>query len=90
MMQKKVGKDHAECIQKSPYGTCKTRQQGFLTNGYRFVLRREAAAIAYAAGQIDEWEPDQTILSEEFWCPRGGGKHIYDEKKGYVLRTKEN
>lgn len=32
------GKEHAECIRKSPFGTCKgnRQNQGFLTNRFRF------------------------------------------------------
>ena len=81
-----LGKDHAECIKKSPFGTCKTRRQGFLTSKYRFVLRKEAAKIAFDAGQIDKYENDQIIFSEEFWCETDGGKYDYDEREGYVLK----
>lgn len=77
------GKDHAECVRKSPPCTCKTRTQGFLTNKYRFVLRKEAAKIAFDAGQIDKWHYGAIIFSEQLWCEESGGKHKYDAKRGY-------
>ncbi len=83
------GKDHSQCIKRSPYGTCKNKGQGFLTNTMRFVNRKEAASIAFKAGQIDKIEPDQILLSEELWSPQSGGKHTYDEKLGYI-EEKEN
>ncbi len=85
------GRDHADCIKRSPYGTCKgdRLQQGFLTNKFRFVRRKEAASIAFQAGQIDKIESDQALISEELWCPRSGGKFAYDEREGYVLKERK-
>lgn len=42
--------------------------QGFLTTTGRFVSRREAVAIATAAGQIDEpkFQPN-ALFSEDLW-----------------------
>ncbi len=81
------GRDHGDCFERSPEGSCKEGTvQGFLTNKYRFVNRKEAASIAFQAGQIDSLEPEQALISEEIWCPKSGGKHIYDEKLGYILR----
>jgi len=83
-------RDHARCISRSPKGTCKEDSvKGFLTNELRFVDRYEAAAIAFQAKQIDKWEPEQAILSEELWSLQSGGKHNYDEKKGYTLKEGE-
>ncbi|KKM77858.1 hypothetical protein LCGC14_1365730 [marine sediment metagenome] len=82
------GRDHADCIKRSPKGTCKgdRLQQGFLTDKFRFIRRKEAAIIAYQAEQIDKIEPDQVLISEELWCPQSGGKFAYDEKLGYQKR----
>ena len=78
-------RDHADCIKRSPYGTCKEGAiQGFLTSRYRFVNRKEAALIAFKAKQIDKFEPNQILLSEEIWSLQSGGKYIYDEKLWYI------
>ena len=80
-------RDHARCILRSPKGTCKENSvKGFLTNDYRFVDRYAAATIAFQAGQIPKWELGQSMVSEELWSPQSGGKHMYDEKEGYVLK----
>ncbi len=50
-----IGRDHAEIIRKSPYGTCKAGSStGFVTNTDRYVDRHEAAKIALAAGQLEK------------------------------------
>lgn len=78
------GRDHADCIERSPSGTAaKGAIQGFLTGKFRFVNRKEAASIAFKAGQIDKIEPDEALISEQLLCY---GKHIYDEELGYILR----
>jgi hypothetical protein len=78
-----TGKDHAEVFKKSPFGTCKAGSvQGFVTNSGRFVDRKEAAKIAFNAGQISKYEEGQILLSEEIWL---FGEHKYDEEKGYYL-----
>lgn len=41
------------------------REQGFLTNLNRFVGRKEAAHIAFNAGQIDQLK--ETLFSEDVW-----------------------
>jgi hypothetical protein len=41
------------------------KEQGFLTNTNRFVGRREAAIIAYAAKQIDQ--PKEILFSEDLY-----------------------
>lgn len=57
------GRSHAECIQKLPSGTCKRgKVMGFVTDDGTFVDRKEAARIAFNAGQI----PKQvTVLFSE-------------------------
>lgn len=84
-------RDHARCFGRLAliFPPDHKSIQGFLTNQMRFVNREVAADIAFQAGQIPKWEPGQSILSEELWCPRSGGKHDYDEKEGYVLREKD-
>ena len=80
-------RDHGKCFERSPKGSCKKGTvQGFLTDKLRFVNRKAAASIAFQAKQIDNIEPNQVLISEELWCPKSGGKHIYDEKLGYILR----
>ena len=78
------GRDHAECISKSPMGTCKAgSEQGFMTSLGRFVGRVEAGEIAWAAGQIRSDPEGAIILSEEIWRD---GNCFYDESSGYVLK----
>ena len=59
------GRSHADCIQKSPYGTCKSGEssQGFVTDTGEFVDRKEAGRIAFEAGQIDK--PRDFLFSED-------------------------
>lgn len=79
------GKDHADCIKRSPYGSCKNGKiMGFLTNKLRFVNRKAAASIAFQSNQISQIEPNQVLISEELWSPQSGGKYKYDEKLGYI------
>ena len=80
-------RDHARCIRKSPFGSCKVNnpdRQGFLTSNYRYVNRSEALAIATEAGQLNPDRLKIALTSEEFWSPSMGGKHDYDEAFGYV------
>jgi hypothetical protein len=42
-------------------------RQGFLTNTGRYVNRRDAAAIALAAGQIDKLQVTPDLYSEDLW-----------------------
>jgi hypothetical protein len=79
-----VGKHHGECFKK--YNTLNPKvEQGFVTDTGEFVLRSEAAGLAYNAGQIDHIP---TILfSEDFWSEIYGGKYDYDVEKGYTLKT---
>jgi len=93
------GKHHGECIQKAAKsGIADTKEnrvtqrcQGFLTNKYRYVLRKEAACIAYAAEQIKTWKPEKSLLSEMIWennpmIPGGGTNWEYNENLGYVKK----
>jgi len=56
-----------------------------MTSKYRFVLRKEAAQIAFKAGQIKEYEPDDILISEDIWGVTG--EYDYDEKSGYCRRS---
>ncbi len=82
-------KDHAGCMKQAiklridERGT--NRNQGFLTNKFRFVLRNEALEIAIAAGQIDEKLRGKTLISEHFWNKNMGGKYYYDSVLGYII-----
>jgi len=76
-----TGKHHAEIILASPLETCKKDStQGFVTNLNRFVNRKEAAKIAFKAGQIEA--DGGGLLSEELWY---WGKYKYDVDKGYYI-----
>lgn len=83
------GKHHAECIAKSPFGTCKNGSvQGFLTSELRFVGREEASKIAYMRGQISSWKKGQILMSEEIWSKEmSNGSYEYDIEKGYVKKV---
>lgn len=76
-------KHHAECIKKSPFGTCKAGSlQGFLTSDGRFVERDEAGKIAWEAGQLKS-KPKKPFLSEHIWSD---GNCIYDPSEGYLFK----
>jgi len=76
-----VGKQHADIIQSSPFGTCKNGSvQGFTTNTDRFVCREKAAKIAFEAGQIKNCKEGKKLMSEEVWIDNN---YKYDEEKGY-------
>lgn len=84
------GKDHAGCIKQTVKKLgiaerCTQRNQGFLTNKFRFVSRSEASEIAIAAGQIDKKRRGMFLTSEHFWHRALGGKHIYDSVLGYII-----
>lgn len=42
-------------------------RQGFLTSTGRYVNRRDAAAIALAAGQVDRLTAAPDLYSEDLW-----------------------
>jgi hypothetical protein len=65
-----AGESHADCLRTAQdAGFEKADQkmgQGFLTTCMRFVLRREALAIATEQGQIiHKHKPDDILLSED-------------------------
>jgi hypothetical protein len=67
------GHRHYNCILTliylSGYSTktkdCGEYEQGFLTSNNRFIGRKEAAQIAFAAGQTKELK--ETLFSEDVW-----------------------
>ncbi len=62
-----TGKNHAECIKKSPFGTCKKGSKaGFVTDDGTFVNREYAARIAYSSGQIPRLV--EVLFSEDLTC----------------------
>ncbi len=84
------GKDHAGCMKQAIrklgiVETCTQRNQGFLTNKFRFVNRREAMGIAISANQVRPEIQQKTLVSEHFWHSAEGGKHIYDSVLGYIV-----
>ncbi len=85
-----LGKHHGECIQKSPFGTCKLGNiQGFWTSTNRFVDRKEAYTLAKESGQLLPKfciETDSVLLSEMLWDGASGGQHTYNEATGYERR----
>lgn len=63
---------HHHCIRimdaQGKAGLGATRKQGFITSAGRFVIRREALAIAYAADQVRFKHPvDYELYSEDMW-----------------------
>ena len=88
------GKHHGGCIQRAAStgiadkkdNQVKMNMQGFLTSQLRFVFRKEAACLAYAACQIDNWKPQDELRSEHLYAEDMGGKFDYDDKLGYVRR----
>lgn len=60
-------KDHSNCINKSPEGTCVGEGviQGFMTSERRFVEREEAAEVAFKAKQIDYDPTGEKLYSED-------------------------
>jgi len=60
-------KDHSNCINKSPAGTCVGEGviQGFMTSERRFVEREEAAEVAFKAKQIDYDPTGEKLYSED-------------------------
>ena len=84
------GKDHAGCMNQAikKLGItekCYNRDQGFLTNKFRFVFRLEAMSIAIAADQVRPGLANKPLLSEHLWHRSSGGKHIYDSVLGYIV-----
>lgn len=74
------GLRHHNCIQtfaqirgfpysKKSLAILRTEIQGFLTNKNRFVDRKEAGAIAYAANQlkVDKFEIGDELFSEDMY-----------------------
>jgi len=79
-----TGKQHSDCIQKSPFGTCKSMsEQGFITTEGEFVNRVEAGKIAWEAGQLKKDPRGRSIISEEIW---EWGNCDYDDKRGYYFK----
>ena len=82
-----MGKCHADCFhQADGVGvkmTSKADSQGFVTNRGRFVKRKDAARIAFMAGQTKD--PEDILFSEMLWSKKSGGKYKYDYVKGYYL-----
>ena len=80
-----MGKCHANCFHQAAHINIKMSNkadhQGFVTNNGTFVNRKEAAKIAFLAGQIEE--PEEILFSEMLWSKRDNGKFKYDYVKGY-------
>lgn len=77
------GKDHSECILKSPLGTCKEGSvQGFITQSGRFVDRVLAGKIAFRAKQILHPPHRVGIISEQIWS---SGPCGYNPETGYYF-----
>jgi hypothetical protein len=80
-------KDHSNCINKSPKGTCVGKDviQGFMTSERRFVEREKAAEIAFKANQIDFDPKDEKLYSEDIL--HSGYCDWDDVLKRYVYNT---
>lgn len=85
-----LGKCHADCFhQGSSIGLemcSKADHQGFFTNLGRYVDRKEAARIAFEAGQVDK--NLMYLFSEDLWSPEENGQFQYDSVKGYFKGDK--
>lgn len=86
------GKSHACCFRKAKtigwnvaYGG---DSQGFLNNKGQFLVREQAAKVAYKSFQINKETP--YLFSEDLWSKAHGGKYKYDEIEGYVLEIETN
>jgi len=77
------GKNHIECFNVTPRGLCGNVEQGFMTNKFRFVDRKEAFVIAVFADQIKTMPGQTTLISEMLWDVTSGGVHSYDPAIGY-------
>ena len=82
-------RDHANCIRKSPYGSCKKGStQGFITNKDRFVPRKEAGKIAFEAKQILDDPNGDIIMSEQLWSEHCCAVCYWDEaNKSYQFKN---
>jgi len=90
-----TGKDHGRCIQKAVElglatigeGRIKQNMQGFVTDNYRFIGRKEALALGLKNGQIDKrMVSNDEAFSEMLWMEEiYYGKHHYDKRKGYFI-----
>lgn len=74
------GRDHAQIYLSKEKGFFRGSKQGFETTAGRFVTRREAAEIAFKAGQIPKWEEGQILISEELWST---GPYEWNMEQGY-------
>ena len=63
-----VGRDHGEIYKNITPEDISIDECGFVTEQGRFVGRKEAAEIAYAAGQIPE--PTTALFSEDLTSDR--------------------
>lgn len=80
------GRDHSECLGRTPCRYASKAKQGFVTDRWRFVGRDEALTIALTAGQITYPSAGTGLISEMLWCERDGGRYDYDSTEGYVER----
>jgi len=78
------GRDHAECINRTPLGLVSDVKQGFLTSTFRFVGRDEALTIALEARQLQYPESGAGLISEMLWHKKTGGRFDYDAEAGYI------
>ena len=92
-----TGKDHGSCIQLAAKlglatvgeGRIKQDMQGFVTDKYRFIDRKEALALGLKNGQIDKrMARNDEAFSEMLWMEEiYYGTHEYDKRKGYTKKT---
>ena len=79
-----IGKSHEDCYKKIPKEIqVKVAEAGFLTNLDRFVLRHEAAEIAFKSNQLPH-QP-KMLFSEHFWSKMYQGEYLYSNENGYYL-----
>jgi hypothetical protein len=93
-----TGQDHGRCIQfavklgivTTGEGRVKQDMQGFMTDKYRFIDRKEALELGLKNGQIDiRMTHNDEAFSEMLWMPEiYYGKHEYDQSKGYFIKER--
>jgi hypothetical protein len=81
-----LGRDHSECLGRTPYDFVRTAKQGFWTNLDRYVNREDAWMIAWTAGQLQEYHRPGGLISEMIWQE---GPYDYDALSGYVKKEQK-
>jgi hypothetical protein len=82
------GRDHSECLGRTPVKFASGAKQGFLTSCMRFVDRQEALILAMKANQVVTTVHGSGLISEMIWSD--SGLYEYDLIRGYVRKIENN